>query len=78
MRASPILIATSLLVAAACGDRDLPFSPDVPASSPAPATSGTGDLAVMTRNLYVGADDRATKPLLVACKRWLGSGRRRW
>jgi endonuclease/exonuclease/phosphatase family metal-dependent hydrolase len=56
MRASQFLIATSLLMAAACGDRDLPFGPDVPASSPAPATSASGDLAVMTRNLYVGAD----------------------
>jgi endonuclease/exonuclease/phosphatase family metal-dependent hydrolase len=55
MRASPILIATSLLLAAACGDRDLPFAPDIPASPPQ-ANDAAADLAVMTRNLYVGAD----------------------
>ena len=56
MRTSRCLIATFLLLTPACGDRDLPFSPDVPSSSPEPAGSMTADLAVMTRNLYVGAD----------------------
>jgi len=56
MRASHSLIAAALLLIPACGDRDLPFGPDVPVSSPNPAEDGAADLAVMTRNLYVGAD----------------------
>lgn len=55
MRASRCLVATTLLLAGACGDRtDSPFSPDVPA--PAPAHEAAGELALLTRNLYVGAD----------------------
>jgi hypothetical protein len=55
MRATRFLFAPALLLAAACGDHDLPLSPDVPASSP-PAREIASDLTVMTRNLYVGAD----------------------
>jgi endonuclease/exonuclease/phosphatase family protein len=55
MRTSPTLIATLLLLGAACGDRDLPFSPDSPALPVEPAETAA-DLTVMTRNLYVGAD----------------------
>jgi endonuclease/exonuclease/phosphatase family metal-dependent hydrolase len=56
MRASRLLLATSLLLAVACSDRDSPFSPDVAVPTPAPDQSAGSDLAIMTRNLYVGAD----------------------
>jgi endonuclease/exonuclease/phosphatase family metal-dependent hydrolase len=56
MRATRFLLAASLLLASACGDRDTPFSPDVTVPPPAPDQNAAADLAVMTRNLYVGAD----------------------
>ena len=56
MRATPLLIAASLMLAPACGDGDSPFSPDVDTPVPAPDQHAASDLAVMTRNLYVGAD----------------------
>jgi Endonuclease/Exonuclease/phosphatase family len=54
MRACRLLLTSSLLLAGACSDRDLPFSPDIP--DPTQAHEAAADLAVMTRNLYVGAD----------------------
>jgi endonuclease/exonuclease/phosphatase family metal-dependent hydrolase len=55
MRPPRCLSASALLLAAACGDHDLPFSPDIPAAAP-PANEVAAGLAVMTRNMYVGAD----------------------
>ena len=55
MRARRLLLTAALLLAGACSDQsDTPFGPD--AMDPATVNPGSADLAVMTRNLYVGTD----------------------
>jgi len=55
MRARRFLLTVGLVLAGACNDHtDTPFSPDV--GGPASDLQTSAALAVMTRNLYVGAD----------------------
>ena len=55
MRARRLLLSATIVLAGACSDQsDTPFSPD--AADPTSVQQGAGDLEIMTRNLYVGAD----------------------